>query len=262
VKVITLLNQKGGVGKTTLAAHIAAGLSLKGKRVLAVDTDPQGSLTSLFGLPLAPSVYDMIIRNKPWQELLVQVPMELYVPEGREATPLALVQGNVETRNIGENTNRLLAFRKRFMEIANAFDYVIIDTSPTPSLLHGSILIATDYVIYPVELDLLSTEHGLVDSSTSVQEVRDIATEYNLDVAESLAVVPNKYRKSTVMHNTVLEGLRDTYGEAVWDPLTLSIVYQEAAYERRLLFNYPPAGGAIRQMESLVNRVTMEVKVG
>lgn len=261
MKVITLLNQKGGVGKTTLSAHIAAGLALRGKRVLAVDTDPQGSLTSIFGLSLAPDVYDMIIRDKPIHELIVRVPVGLFAPEGTNPV-LAMIRGNVETRNIGENTNRLLAFRKKFAQIDKLFDYAVIDTSPTPSLLHASILMATDYVLYPVELDVLSTEHGLVDSSSSVAEVREIAQEYNLDVARSLAVLPNKYRKQTVMHNTVLANLREQYGEAVWDPLQLSIVFQEAAYEGRLLYNYANANGALAQINEVVDRLMREVGDG
>jgi len=95
MKVITLLNQKGGVGKTTLAAHIAAGLSLRGKRVLAIDTDPQGSLTNLFGHAVDGGIYDMIIRNRPWEELLVGVAPEIYVPDGHNAQPMEIGRAHV-----------------------------------------------------------------------------------------------------------------------------------------------------------------------
>ena len=64
MKTITLLNEKGGVGKTTLATHLAAGLALKGSRVIMIDTDPQANATSAFALPKQPEFHDLMVRNR------------------------------------------------------------------------------------------------------------------------------------------------------------------------------------------------------
>ena len=70
MKIVTLLNEKGGVGKTTLATHLAAGLAIRGKRVILVDADPQGHATIAFGLSKEPGFYDLIVRNAPFQKVL------------------------------------------------------------------------------------------------------------------------------------------------------------------------------------------------
>ncbi|MFZ4816963.1 MAG: ParA family protein [Phototrophicaceae bacterium] len=260
MKVITLLNQKGGVGKTTLTAHIGAGLANRGYRVLMVDTDPQGSLSWVFGIEPQPGVYNLIIRNETWDKLLTVPDQTIYRPEGVTGGLLALLPGNVETRSIGESTNKLLAFRRRLAEIQAMFDYVLIDTSPTPSLLHGSILMATDYVLYPVELDAPSTAQGLVDSSATVTQVQEIGLEYNLKVGRHLGIIPNKYQGNTVVAQTILAGLRDQYGDAVWEPLRRSVTYVETGYEQRLLFAYSKGNGALAEMNLLVDRVVKETQ--
>ena len=80
MRVITLLNEKGGVGKTTLAIHIAAGLSLRGYTVVLVDADPQGNATTALGLAKEPAVHDLIVRNASWRDSLRTVHPDVYSP--------------------------------------------------------------------------------------------------------------------------------------------------------------------------------------
>ena len=84
--IISIASQKGGVGKTTLATHIAAGLAVKGHRVVLVDSDPQGHATVALGLPKEPGLYDLLVRDasfKPSRESLAvpfQSPRDLVLP--------------------------------------------------------------------------------------------------------------------------------------------------------------------------------------
>jgi chromosome partitioning protein len=76
--VITLLNEKGGVGKTTLATHIGAGLAVRGLRVIIIDADPQGHATVSLGMQRKPGLYDLLVRDASFTSVLQQVPHETY----------------------------------------------------------------------------------------------------------------------------------------------------------------------------------------
>jgi chromosome partitioning protein len=76
LKAITLLNEKGGVGKTTLATHFAAGLTLRDLRVLLIDTDPQAHATTTFGLKKEPALHDLLVREAEFTDVLRAVPAE------------------------------------------------------------------------------------------------------------------------------------------------------------------------------------------
>src|SRR3954466_5276087 len=101
MKVTTLLNEKGGVGKSTLATHIAAGLSIKGLRVLLIDADAQGHAGLSLGMAKAPGLYDLLARDAEWDQVL-RVPSEanFAIPGERVTGELWLLPSNVETRVI------------------------------------------------------------------------------------------------------------------------------------------------------------------
>src|SRR5690606_2289735 len=123
MKVVTLLNEKGGVGKTTVATHIAAGLAIKGHRVLLADADPQGHATVMYGLTKEPGLYDLLVRNAPYQRVLRVISPELYeIPGQAVEGKLYLLPSNVETRNIANSINNILIFRDRFLPLEGAID--------------------------------------------------------------------------------------------------------------------------------------------
>ncbi len=262
MKVITFLNEKGGVGKTTLATHIAAGLAIRGLRVVLIDSDPQGNATSAVGLEKLPNFYNLTVRNASWREVLKPVHPDVYnEPHETSKGQLLAVSGNKESRNIANmiSDNRLI--RRRFQEIKNAVDFIIVDTSPTPSLLHASITVASDYVVMPTDCEAFSTLEGLPDSIQHTGSIRADAAEHNVDVARLLAIVPNKYREKTVSHNEVIDYLRGQYGDLVWEPINMAIVFSEAQLLRQFLFGHAPTSRATAQMWSLVDRIRQEVVV-
>src|SRR5690242_15083890 len=98
MKIITLLNEKGGVGKTTLAVHIAAGLAARGERVVLVDADAQGHATVMLGMSNEPALHDLLVREASFKDTLRFVAPEVYAPYGESKGQLFLLPGDTETR--------------------------------------------------------------------------------------------------------------------------------------------------------------------
>lgn len=261
MKIITLLNEKGGVGKTTVATHIAAGLAIRGNRVVLVDADPQGHATIAFGLNKEPGFYDLIVRNAPFQKVLRPVPAERFnVPDEANNTKgqLLLVPSNIETRSIAGNISDAFTVLKRFNQLRNAIDYVIFDTSPTPSLLHSSIYMATDGIIYPTKCEAWSFD-GLRESFSHKDQFGPIRQQYNLPDIQVLGIIPTMYRAKTLEHQENYKRLQETFGNIIWQPLPVRTIWAEVASARRTVFSLAPgtateqdAWGLIDQLEAKI----------
>ena len=240
MKIITLLNEKGGVGKTTIAFHVAAGLAVAGYRVLAVDADAQGSLTEAIGFEPSAGLYDLIVRNQPFKDVLQFVNPEIYEYPKRNVTgQLFLLASNAETQSIATNSKDALAFVRRFAELDNAVDFVVIDTSPTPSLLHGAIYLATDAILYPTKCEYLSFR-GLQNSFKHREDNEQYRNQFNFGSIKNLGIVPNIYRHKTLEHRENLQELVDVYGDLVWKPIPQSTIWTESTRVHRTVWNYAP----------------------
>lgn len=255
MKIITLLNEKGGVGKTTLASVIACGLAIRGNRVVLVDADPQANLTMAMGMAPAPGFYDLIVRDAPFSSTLHFISPEVYEVPGEAVRGfLYLIPSNKETRTIPHNTDNVMAVRQRLAELEGEVDVIIIDTSPTPSLLHASIYLATDYLLFPVELEYFSFA-GLSSSIGHRNGFNAQKKELGLGNIEVMGIIPNKFRPNTLEHQENLQRLRDQFKGLVWPELPQRIIWSEAAARKRSVFNYAPQSSVAREAWALVSRV-------
>jgi len=255
MKIITLLNEKGGVGKTTLATHIACGLAVRGMRVLLVDADPQGHATVALGLQKEPGLYDLLVRDAPFKSVLRFIPPKAYQIPGQAVNgQLFVLPSNVETRNIANSISDSFAVSERFHELESTIDLVIFDTSPTPSLLHGSIYIATDGVIYPTTCEYLSFD-GLVESIKHRAAADTHRSQWGLSSISVLGIVPTMYRTKTLEHSENLKQLQGQFGALVWEAISQRTIWAEAAAIRRPVFSFAPESQAAKDAWGLVNRV-------
>lgn len=260
MKVITFLNEKGGVGKTTLATNTALGLSERGYRVLMLDTDGQGNLTSFFQMTKEPHFYDLALRGKPWAEVVRAVPQDV---TGEIEGVLHLVSSNFETTGIAGNTRQqaltTLLF-KRFREIEHVYDYVIIDTQPNPTMLHDSLCIITDYLIFPTECESFSALEGLPDSIKHTQENREQALSIGLDKSKILAIVPNRYHQRLGLHKSFLKQLRKSYGNLVWKPIPARVMISEMQLAKISIFSESPNHPVTQMLREFIDRVESETQ--
>ncbi len=263
MKVITLLNEKGGVAKTTMAIHAAAGLAIKGYRVVIIDADAQGHATIALGRQKEPGFYDLIVRDAPFDQVLRRISPERYATREMMENmrgDLLLVPSNVETRSISQNISDAFAVLKRVMQLREAIDFVIFDTSPTPSLTHASIYMATDAIVMPTKLEAWSFD-GLRESMAHKDQFQPIRQQYGLGAIKLYGIVPTLYRRGTLEQETNLEVLRERFGDKVWDPIPMRTIWSEAATAKRTVFSLAPQSKTAADAWRFVNKMEEVVNV-
>lgn len=254
MQTMTLLNEKGGVGKTTMAGTLAAGLAIKGYRVMMVDADPQGDLTLGFGLERSPGLFNLLVNEGEFSDVATLISPEVYeIPGVPVRGKLFLIPGHQHTRAITTMIDNSWAVADRFTGLGSDIDVVIFDTPPTPSLLHGSIYLATDYVVYPTELEYFSFT-GLVDSLQSRAGFNRERLRFGRTEIELLGIIPTKYRGKTLEHQENYQSLQSQFGQRVWTPIPLSIVWGEASRFQRSIFNHAPDSSAAKIAWEITNR--------
>ena len=152
-KTIAVVNQKGGVGKTTSAVNLAAAVGSKGKSVLLVDIDPQGNATTGFGQKKSrdvKSIYDVIMGNLEPQDGIFKTAIE-----GLDIMPATIDLAGVEVEMVYLE-NREFRLKDAFNKIKNSYDYITIDCPPSLGLLTVNAFSAADSVVIPMQCDLFA----------------------------------------------------------------------------------------------------------
>ena len=165
-KIISIANQKGGVGKTTTAVNVSAGLSQIGKKVLLCDIDPQGNATTGYGIEPAKakiSVYDVMVRGVPVEQAVNVTPWGDVIP-----SDIALAAAEIE---IVDLPRREYILKNILEPLRSSYDFIIIDCPPSLGLLTINALIACDSVLVPMQCEYYALE-GLSQLMNTIRMVR------------------------------------------------------------------------------------------
>ena len=172
-KIISVINQKGGVGKTTTVINLAAGLSMKGKKILVIDLDPQGNATTGLGLSnnisSEKTIYSVLNGNKKISEVIQQTSF----------SNLNLITSNVDLSGLevetAGDTRRAFKLKDELSFILNdsgaSYDYILIDCPPSLSLLTIMALVASDALVVPLQTEFFALE-GLTQLMKTIERIK------------------------------------------------------------------------------------------
>ena len=245
-QIISLANQKGGVGKTTTCANLGIGLAREGKRVLLVDIDPQGNATSGVGIDhgqVEKSIYDVLLDDLPVQEAVLPTCVKnLYVLPSN----IQLAGAEIELVSAMAREHIL----KHQLELVQLYDYIFIDCPPSLGLLTLNALTASDSVLVPIQCEYYALE-GLTQLMSTVRlvkkrlnpslEIEGVVltmlngrTKLGVQVVEEVKKFFAKKVYTTIIPRNVRLGEAPSFGQPinVYDPRSAgSLAYKSLAEE-------------------------------
>ena len=253
--VISLLNHKGGVGKTTSAINIGAGLAELNKRALLIDLDPQANLTLSLGIPRQKSTIYEALRGE--SELTPYT-----VKEGLDVITSTLDLSGAEMELINEAGREYIL--KELLEVVQEdYDYIIIDCPPSLGLLTLNALTSSKYVYIPLQTEFLALQ-GLAKIKQIVDKVR-FRLNKKLEIG---GVIATMYDHRKVLNRDVVETIKKYFGPKVFKTyIRDNVALAEAPAQRKDIFAYskrsPGAKDYLQLCKEILERTekTVEVKV-
>lgn len=250
-KIISVVNQKGGVGKTTTAVNLGAYLTYLGKNVLLVDIDPQANATSGLGIDhknLDQGVYEALIGTKPIFSVIKKT-----LQEGYHVAPstLSLAGAGIELVNVDEREYRLF---KILNQVKDEYDYVIIDGPPSLGLLTVNSLVAADEVLIPIQSEYFALE-GLSQLLETIGLVQANLKE-NLGI---MGAVITMFDSRNRLSGAVMRELYQYFPNKIFRTIIpRSVRLAEAPSYGRSILHYDPKSKGGRAYEKLAREVLIQ----
>jgi chromosome partitioning protein len=208
VKIISIANQKGGVGKTTTSINLSASLAAYKKRVLLIDLDPQGNATMGSGINKQDceiNVYHALTGKRPLQKAIYNAKAPSYdvLPANRD-----LVAADVELmKEIGRESR----LKSALEDVKNNYDYIVIDCPPTLNMLTVNALVASEGVIIPMQCEYFALE-GLADLNNTIRQIANLIN----PALHIQGILRTMYDPRSGLTNAVTAQLRKYFGDRVY----------------------------------------------
>ena len=243
-KIIALMNQKGGVGKTSMAYNMAHALKQQGKSVLCIDMDPQFNFSLLFGKDPAvhsKNIFHLLInsvrelRSLHDGVLLTEVIMQN--EHGIDIIPAGQELSGFELTVAGINAPRQLILKKFIEknELNSRYDYIVIDGPPTLGLLVVNILCAADGVLFPFIPDTFS-EQGLKNIHSVLEDIEDMGI---VKAPKVLGYIPNLFEARRKKSNEDFSSIKEMFNDArIFEPFTNKANFAKSMASKKSVFDY------------------------
>lgn len=256
--VIGVVNQKGGVGKTTTTVNLGAALAEKNNRVLLIDTDAQSNLTTHLGLagtneegetiegPQVPefTIYDVLKGSKNIKDVVIQRSKNL------DVVPSSLLLSAADLE-LGGVVGRELILKRAIAPVRDQYDVILIDCPPALGLLSLNALAAVDRVIIPVQSEYLAL-HGVRQLLDTIDQVRSIYNTSLIVGGVLICLHDNRKRLARAVSDTI----RAYFGDLVFDTVVRSnVALAEAPASGQTIFEYAPKSSGAEDYAALAGEV-------
>lgn len=248
-RVIGVLNFKGGTGKTTTVVNLAAGLALRGARVLCVDLDAQGSLATYFGVQYAHSLADLLLERAEPRACITWARDNLDLV----ASDHGLLRAEGELWRMGDTQWARRVLVRKMRGIDEDYDFTILDFSPSASLLSESGLLYARELIVPVATNYMA----LVGTRQVIQTLERVSRMPTHQVQFYL-IVPTFYYARLCNDREVMEILRHHFADKVVDPIRKNVKLAEAPSHQMSIFEYAPHSRGALDYSRLAERVLQD----
>lgn len=242
-KIVAIINQKGGVGKSTTAINLAAALGEMGKQVLLVDLDPQGNCSSGLGIEkslIQQCIYDVLLNDVPIEDVIIPD-----IAEGVDIAPATINLAGAEVELVAEmaRENRL---KDAVGSMRGRYDFVLVDCPPSLGLLTVNALVAADKLLIPIQCEFYALE-GVTKLLESMKRVKSRLNP-TLDI---YGILLTMYDSRTTLSKQVVDEVREYFGRLVFStPIPRTVKLSEAPSFGQPITQYDPKGrGALSYIE-------------
>ncbi|MEM0940712.1 MAG: ParA family protein [Bacteroidota bacterium] len=241
--IISVINQKGGTGKTTSSINLGSALSRLDKKVLLVDMDPQGNLGYSLGLDEAKTIADVFQEN-------IEINQVIQERESMDIIPSDIRLVDIEL-SLAELANRHSILNNLFDTLSTNYDYVLIDCPPSLSILSLNALYASDYVIIPMLMEVLSLQ-GLDQMIQTISKIKN-GYEKDLKILGILPVMVDKRRK---LSDEIRAYIKENYEVKIFQSVIRNNVRaSESPSFGQSVIAYSPKSNSARDYVAFANEI-------
>ena len=246
MRKIAISLSKGGVGKTTTAVNLSAGLARAGYKVLLIDTDTQGQASRALGVSSEAGLAELLSGEATPAESIQEVRENLYLLAG--GRNLAGLKRSIDRKDFGGE--KTLA--EGLEPLDSSFDYAILDTAPGWDSLTVNVLFYADEILSPVSMEIL-TVSGLMDFQESIQAIQKYRPELDLSY-----ILPTFMDGRVKKSEEILSQLRTYFGEKLCSPIRYSVRLSEAPGFGMTIYEYAPGSTGVEDYQAVVERISKD----